>query len=129
MGGDDARVAACIGIMPRMSRAQPLQAPVGLLPLPRPLMTGEVLDAAFRLFRAGLLRCLPYSGLAVLVLELPTLYANLAVPGGAHRLRDPALTLRAAVVSVLLGVALARRDHAAAARRFARPEAALSLAK
>jgi len=49
--------------------------PVSLLPLPRPLMTGEVLDAAYRLFRAGLLRTLPYSGLAVLVLELPTLFS------------------------------------------------------
>ncbi len=37
-----------------MNRAQPLEAPVGLLPIPRPLMTGEVLDAAFRLFRASL---------------------------------------------------------------------------
>jgi hypothetical protein len=43
-------------------------------------MTGEVLDAAYRLFRAGLLRTLPYSGLAVLVLELPTLYS--AIFGG-----------------------------------------------
>jgi hypothetical protein len=59
-----------------MSRPLPLTAPAGLLPLPRPLMTGEVLDAAFRLFRAALLRCLPYSGLAVLVLELPTLYST-----------------------------------------------------
>jgi len=68
-----------------MSRAQPLEAPVGLLPLPRPLMTGEVLDAAFRLFRASLLRCLPYSGLAVLVLELPTLYETFLAPdGGAY---------------------------------------------
>ena len=40
-------------------------------------MTGEVLDAAFRLFRAGILRTLPYSGLVVLILELPTLYAIL----------------------------------------------------
>jgi len=39
-------------------------------------MTSEVLDAAFRLFRAGLVRCLPYSGLTVLVLELPTLYST-----------------------------------------------------
>jgi len=60
-----------------MNRAPPLEAPVTLLPLPRPLMTGEVLDAAYRLFRAGLLRTLPYSGLAVLVLELPTLYSAL----------------------------------------------------
>ena len=62
-----------------MSRAQPLEAPVSLLPLRRPLMTGEVLDAAFRLFRAGLLRTLPYSGLAVLVFELPTVYSTFFV--------------------------------------------------
>jgi len=61
--------------MPSMSRAIS-STPAGLLPLPRPLMTGEVLDAAFRLFRAALLRCLPYSGFAVLVLELPTLYST-----------------------------------------------------
>ena len=64
-----------------MSSAQPLQVAAGLLPLPRPLMTGEVLDAAFRLFRAGLLRTLPYSGLAVLVLELPTLYLDFMLSG------------------------------------------------
>jgi hypothetical protein len=66
-----------------MNRAQPLDAQVGLVPLPRPLMTGEVLDAAFRLFRAGLLRCLPYSGLAVLVLELPTLYETFFLAQGS----------------------------------------------
>jgi hypothetical protein len=60
-----------------MNRAPLPEAPVALLPLPRPLMTGEVLDAAYRLFRAGLLRTLPYSGLAVLVLELPTLHSAL----------------------------------------------------
>jgi hypothetical protein len=63
-----------------MTRAPLPSVPVSLLPLPRPLMTGEVLDAAWRLFRASLLRTLPYSGLAVLVLELPTLYS--AVFGG-----------------------------------------------
>lgn len=41
-------------------------------------MTGEVLDAAFRLFRAGILRTLPYSGLVVLILELPTIYTLFA---------------------------------------------------
>src|SRR5689334_5508166 len=70
---------------PGMSSAQPLRITTGLLPLPRPLMTGEVLDAAFRLFRAGLLRTLPYSGLAVLVLELPTLYLDY-VSRGKHEL-------------------------------------------
>jgi hypothetical protein len=37
-------------------------------------MTGEVLDAAYRLFRAGILRTLPYSGLMVLILEFPAMY-------------------------------------------------------
>jgi hypothetical protein len=64
-----------------MSTAQPLRVTAGLLPLPRPLMTGEVLDAAFRLFRAGLLRTLPYSGLTVLLLELPTLYLDFLFRG------------------------------------------------
>src|SRR5262249_37641990 len=67
-----------------------------LLPLPRPLMTGEVLDAAFRLFRVGLLRCLPYSGLAALILELPELRATYFPAGwlrsGGHRFVVPALT-------------------------------------
>jgi hypothetical protein len=62
------------GIMPRMREAQVMEAPVGLLPLPRPLMTSEVLDAAFRLFRAGILRSLPYSILLVLLLRLPAIY-------------------------------------------------------
>jgi len=67
--------------MPRMDRAQSLDA--GQITLARPLMTAEVLDAAYRLFRAGIFRCLPYSGLAVLVLELPTLYSTFLLSPGA----------------------------------------------
>ena len=93
-----------------MSGAQPLQVPDGLLPLPRPLMTGEVLDAAFRLFRAGLLRCLPYSGLAVLVLELPTLYSTFfftPVPSRViHNYAVPPLHLATSLIVLLLSVAL-----------------------
>jgi len=96
-----------------MSRAQPLEAPVSLLPLPRPLMTGEVLDAAFRLFRAGLLRTLPYSGLAVLVFELPTAYstflaASFAKPGSTtfviSHFRPVSWFIVAALATALLGV-------------------------
>jgi len=68
-----------------MSSAQSLTT-AGLLPLPRPLMTGEVLDAAFRLFRAGLVRCLPYSGLAVLVMELPALYSTFLAQASLGRI-------------------------------------------
>ncbi len=52
-------------------------------------MTAEVLDAAYRLFRAGIFRCLPYSGLAVLVLELPTLYSTFLISPG----NDPAFVI------------------------------------
>lgn len=81
-----------------------LATPAGLVPLARPLMTGEVLDAAFRLFRAGLLRTLPYSGLAVLVLELPTLYETFL----RSRSVGSSAWDRGAVfvLAVLLGVAL-----------------------
>jgi hypothetical protein len=89
--------------MPRMD------APAGLLPLSRPLMTGEVLDAAFRLFRAGLARCLPYSGLAVLVIEFPTFYSTffttrLSVPGAFVQLGVVvvALTLLLGLISLRL---------------------------
>jgi hypothetical protein len=95
-----------------MSSAQPLRVTAGLLPLPRPLMTGEVLDAAFRLFRAGLLRTLPYSGLAVLVLELPTLYWDFILPG-KHDIRFQSLgyLLVLALSAALLGV-ITLRLHA-----------------
>jgi hypothetical protein len=77
---------------------------VGLLPLPRPLMTGEVLDAANRLFRAGLWRCMPYSALVVLVLEFPILidlFLGGDFAGFGTRGRYVVFA-----VSVLLGVAL-----------------------
>ena len=94
--------------------------------LPRPLMTGEVLDAAFRLFRAGLLRCLPYSGLAVLVLELPTLYATFFAPAARGRPAIPELHARQLRRSSSAARRrLARRDHAAPARDVARPAATL----
>lgn len=91
-----------------MSAAQPLETPVGLLPLSRPLMTGEVLDAAFRLFRASLLRCLPYSGLAVLVLELPTLYDALLTSdaGGGTSFAIPHFRVVGYLTVLALSVAL-----------------------
>jgi len=73
----------------------------GLFPLSRPLMTGEVLDAAFRLFRAGLLRSLPYSGFAVLVLELPTLYTTFLWPV-ADGLPLASVDMQAAIYFIVL---------------------------
>jgi hypothetical protein len=67
-------------------------------------MTGEVLDASNRLFRAGLPRCLPYSGLAVLVFELPTLFAVFFGDGYWQSTTAGRYTLYA--ISLLLCVAL-----------------------
>jgi hypothetical protein len=83
-----------------------MDASVGLLPLPRPLMTAEVLDAAFRLFRAGILRCLPYSGLAVLVLELPMLYSTFFAPGRDAGFFIPNFTLFSYAMVFLMSVPL-----------------------
>src|SRR5690349_15954725 len=89
-----------------------------LLPPTRPLMTGEVLDAAYRLFRAALLRTLPYSGLAVLVLELPTLYEALFSSGqslsfGITRFSEGTIVfLSAMLLSVLLFGVITLRLHA-----------------
>src|SRR3954451_16641979 len=95
-------VMEAASIIRTMNRAPPLDAPVTLLPLSRPLMTVEVLDAAFRLFRAALIRCLPYSGLAVLVLELPTLYFDYMYFGRG----DPALEAAGYGVVLLLTAGL-----------------------
>jgi hypothetical protein len=88
-----------------MDRAQTLDA--GQITPARPLMTAEVLDAAYRLFRAGIFRCLPYSGLAVLVLELPTLYSTfLLTPGGGRALAMPSYRLMGYATVFLLSVVL-----------------------
>ena len=86
-----------------------MEAPAGLVPLSRPLMTAEVLDGAFRLFRAGLLRCLPYSGLTVLVLELPALHATFfrgSFGGAANRAGGHMDRYLVPAISMLLGIAL-----------------------
>ncbi len=45
-----------------------------LYPPARPQLVGEVLDSAFRIFRATLLRCLPYSVLATVAGQLQNVY-------------------------------------------------------
>jgi len=98
--------------MARMSRVQSLSPPAGLLPLPRPLMTGEMLDGSFRLFRAGLLRCLPYSVLAVLALELPSLYTTFFSNGAAMGADRYAVLGASMVACIALVGLLTLRLHA-----------------
>jgi hypothetical protein len=66
-----------------------------LYPPSRPQSVGEVLDSAFRIFGATLLKCLPYAAIAVIAGQLPTLYdlsrGRPVVPQALllQRLQDP----------------------------------------
>jgi hypothetical protein len=106
------------GIMRCMNRALPMDAPQGLLPLPRPLMTGEVLDAAFRLFRAGALRSLPYSAVMILLLYLPALWSIFMESALLSGELTPLGYLAVMVLSVpMLGVITLRLDALARGER------------
>jgi hypothetical protein len=48
--------------------------PPDLYPPPRPQSIGEVLDAAFRIYKATLLRCLPYGALAMVAGQIPNIF-------------------------------------------------------
>ncbi|MGH8287306.1 MAG: hypothetical protein ACRETT_16280, partial [Steroidobacteraceae bacterium] len=58
---------------------------------PRPQSIGEVLDAAFRIFQATALQCLPYGLAAMLAAQAPNVY-DLArgVPPRGLGANDPA---------------------------------------
>ena len=45
-----------------------------LYPPPRPQSVGEILDSAFRIFRATLVKCLPYAIAAAIAGQLPNIY-------------------------------------------------------
>src|SRR6266700_2685475 len=59
-----------------------------LYPPPRPQSVGEILDSAFRIFRATLVKCLPYAIAAVIAGLLPNIY-DLATGRGLLQARDP----------------------------------------
>lgn len=88
-----------------------------LYPPSRPQTVGEILDTAFRIFRATLLKCLPYATLALLAGQLPNIY-NL-MKGGSLRERlashDPVwwlLEIVGYVVALTLSSAIVRRQCA-----------------
>jgi len=63
-----------------------------LYPPTRPLSVGEVLDLAFRMFGATLVKCLPYSFAAIIIGQLPNLHALLT--GQTALLMQPDAQLR-----------------------------------
>jgi hypothetical protein len=94
-----------------------------LYPPSRPLSVGEVLDLAFRMFGATLVKCLPYSFAAVIVGQLPNLRdlmtgqsALLMQPDAQmRRLQDPSwlfMELVAVCGTVLLYSAVILRAYA-----------------
>jgi hypothetical protein len=95
-----------------------------LYPPPRPLSVGETIDLAFRIFRATLLACLLFAGLAVIASELPNIY-NLASGHPLSSLleqRDPIfwlLDLAGTLLTVLLWSAILLRQYAVVSGRGA----------
>jgi hypothetical protein len=93
-----------------------------LYPPARPQSVGEVLDLAFRIFSATLLKCLPFAALAVIAGQLPNVYTLasgqplLANPQLAQqRLLDPKywlLQLIALFLTVTLANSVVLRQYA-----------------
>jgi len=91
-----------------------------LYPPSRPQAVGEVLDSAFRIFGATLVKCLPYAVLGVFAGQLPTLYdlgkgRPLGQAAMLDHLRDPLwwlLYLLAIVGTMVLTNAVILREYA-----------------
>jgi hypothetical protein len=96
-----------------------------LYPPPRPQSVGEILDSAFRIFRATLLTCLPYAVIAVIATQLPNIYylaIGRPVLQAAMRmqLRDPVwwvLYILGYVIAIALWNAVVLRQYAIATGR------------
>jgi len=94
-----------------------------LYPPPRPQSVGEILDSAFRIFRATLLKCLPYATVAVIASQLPNIY-YLASGRGVARIpgliRDPVwwtLYVLGYLIAVVMWSAVLLRQYAIATGR------------
>jgi hypothetical protein len=92
-----------------------------LYPPQRPLSIGEIVDAAFRIFRATLVKCLPYALIAVIAGQLPNIYYLLSGRGLTQSLtasvRDPkwmSLYVVGTLSGLVLWSAILLRQHAMA---------------
>jgi hypothetical protein len=92
-----------------------------LYPPQRPLSIGELIDAAFRIYRATVVRCVPYALFAVILGQLPNIYYLLSGRGLAQSMftssRDPVwdlLYLVGTCTGVVLWSGIVLRQHALA---------------
>jgi hypothetical protein len=98
--------------------------PDTLYPPSRPQSVGEILDAAFRIFSATVLKCLPLAGLALVAGQLPNIYylakgGVAAMVGAAYQPLWWVLYIIGYVITVLLWSLILLRQYAVAARRSA----------
>src|SRR5213078_3156916 len=105
-----------------------------LYPPPRPQSVGEILDSAFRIFRATLVQCLPYAIAAVIAGQLPNIYYLVSgrnMLQGLAGFRDPVwLTLYVLgyVIAIVLWSAVLLRQYALATGHPAETSSELSTA-
>jgi hypothetical protein len=105
--------------------------PDTLYPPSRPQSVGEILDAAFRIFRATVLKCLPFAALALIAGQLPNIY-YLATGGIAAMLAGSytpvwwVLYCIGYVISVLLWSTILLRQYAVATGGGAAGESAFA---
>jgi hypothetical protein len=106
-----------------------------LYPPPRPQSVGEILDAAFRIFRATLVKSLPYAVAAVIAGQLPNIYYLLSgrsmLQGLVSQFRDPvwdALYILGYLIAVALWSAVLLRQYALATGHSADTSSELSTA-
>jgi len=104
-----------------------------LYPPPRPQSVGEILDSAFRIFRATLLGCLPYATIAVIAGQLPNIYYLATGRSVLHTMltqnRDPIWWLLYALgilMVIVLSSAILLRQYAIATGRLPSTGAELS---
>ncbi|TLY57006.1 MAG: hypothetical protein E6K51_07785 [Gammaproteobacteria bacterium] len=89
-----------------------------LYPPPRPQSVGEILDSAFRIFRATLMKCLPYAIAAVIAGQLPNIYYLVSgrnMLQGLAGFRDPVwltLYILGYVIAIVLWSAVLLRQYA-----------------
>jgi hypothetical protein len=102
--------------------------PRTLYPPSRPQSVGEILDAAFRIFRATVLKCLPFATLALIAGQLPNIY-YLATGGVAAMVAASyqplwwVLYFVGYVISLVLWSLILLRQYAVAAGRSSTPDA------
>ena len=89
-----------------------------LYPPPRPQSVGEILDSAFRIFGVTLVTCLPFAISAVIVRQLPNIYALVYLRSLSVGLwKDPlwwVLDVVAILLTLVVAAALLLRQYAIA---------------